>query len=118
MPRSRSKHGAGTRHLEEVERKLALLNEPHVAPLTALVEKLRAQHPEASIPYFDPTEAGTGARILILLEAPGRRSALEKGSGFVSPDNNDETAKNLWTLLREAGISRSTEVVAWNVVPS
>lgn len=57
------------------------------------------------------------ARILILLEAPGRRSALEGGSNFVSPDNDDETAKHMWELLRDAGIDRGRDIVTWNVVP-
>lgn len=96
---------------------MSLLRDPHVAPLTEFVERLRASTPDAEVPYFDPTEAGTEARILLLLEAPGRRAALEAGSGFVSPDNNDQSAKNMWHLLREAGIDRGRDVVTWNVVP-
>ena len=101
----------------EVERKLTLLDEPHIAPLTEFVARLRTAKPDAYVPYFDPTEAGVAARILILLEAPGRRSALEGGSNFVSPDNDDETAKNMWELLRDAGIDRGRDIVTWNVVP-
>jgi hypothetical protein len=101
----------------EVRRKLSLLQEPHVAPLTAFVERLRGARPGAAIPYFDPTEAGLEAPILMLFEAPGRRSALEAGSGFVSPDNNDQTAQNMWRLLREVGMDRQRDVVTWNVVP-
>jgi uracil-DNA glycosylase len=101
----------------EVARKLSLLREEHVAPLTRFVGRLRESKPEAAVPYFDPTEAGIEARVLLLLEAPGRRSALEAGSGFVSPDNDDQTAQNLWQLLREAGIDRARDVVTWNVVP-
>ncbi len=105
------------REPEEVERKLDLLREPHVAPLTAYVERLRAMKPDAAIPDFDPTEAGVTARIALLLEAPGRRSALDAGSGFVSPDNNDQTAANMWDLLHEAGIDRAEDCVTWNVIP-
>lgn len=101
----------------EVDRKLSLPTAHHVAPLTAFVERLRRSKPQAAVPYFDPTEAGIGARILLLLEAPGRRSALEAGSGFVSPDNDDQTAQNMWQLLRDAGIDRGRDVVTWNVVP-
>lgn len=101
----------------EIERKISLLHTPHVAPLTEFVERLRASKPEAAVPYFDPTEAGIAARVLLLLEAPGRRSALEGGSGFVSPDNDDQTAQNMWHLLRDAGIDRGRDVVTWNVVP-
>lgn len=96
---------------------MSLLRIPKIAPLTDLVERMRSDKPEAAIPYFDPTEAGTEANILLLLEAPGRRSALEAGSGFVSVDNNDQTAENMWQLLRRAEIDRATDVVTWNVVP-
>lgn len=70
------------------------------------------------MPDFDPTEAGVEAPILLLLEAPGAKATRERGgSGFVSPDNDDGTAENMWRLLREAGIDRRREVVTWNVVP-
>ncbi len=102
----------------ELARKRALLKAPHVAPLTAYVERLRAGVPGARIPDFDPTEAGIDAPILLLLEAPGPMSTAERGgSGFISPDNNDLSAQNMWNLLREAGIDRSRDVVTWNVVP-
>jgi uracil-DNA glycosylase len=101
----------------QLELKRARLHEPHVAPLTRYTEELRSQRPDAAIPCFDPAEAGVNARVLLLLEAPGPRAALERGSGFVSPDNDDQTAHNMWLLLRDAGIDRSKEVVTWNVVP-
>lgn len=96
---------------------MSLLRLPHVAPLTDFVERLRASHPGAAVPYFDPTEAGTGGTILGLFEAPGPKAAPPAGSGFVSADNNDQTAQNVWKLLREAGVDRRSEYVAWNVVP-
>jgi hypothetical protein len=88
-----------------------------MAPLTAFVEGLRASHPNAAIPYFDPTEAGINARMLCLFEAPGPKATPPLGSGFVSVDNDDQTAHNMWLLLQEAGIDRAAEYVAWNVVP-
>lgn len=101
----------------EIERKQALLHAPHVAPLTEHVERLRALHPGAAVPDFDPTEAGTEATILGLFEAPGRKAAPPAGSGFVSADNNDQTAQNVWMLLRDAQIDRRADYAAWNVVP-
>jgi len=101
----------------EVERKLALLDAEHVRPLTDLVRRLRESKPNSAVPYFDPTEAGIRARILLLLEAPGPRAALDAGSGFVSPDNDDRSAENMWRLLQEAEIDRAKDVVTWNVVP-
>jgi hypothetical protein len=102
----------------EIARKLALLEAPHVAPLTVYVRWLRASRGgDGSIPWFDPTDAGVDAPILVLLEAPGRRATAKQGSGFISADNDDPTAANAWRLYREAGIDRRSDVVVWNVIP-
>src|ERR1700692_99287 len=102
----------------ETARKQALLHARHVEPLTAFVQRWQKKHGVAAVPWFDPTEAGTDAPILLLLEAPGPRSTTQRGgSGFISPDNDDMTAQNMWTLLREAKINRVTDVVTWNIVP-
>jgi uracil-DNA glycosylase len=98
----------------KLQEKMALLREPHIAVLTAFVEQLRAEWPTRDIPWFDPVEAGVTAPILILLEAPGRRA---RSSGFISPDNDDGSAANMWDLLNEAKIVRASDVVTWNVVP-
>ncbi len=82
--------------------------------LTVFVELLRQQKGEGyEIPHFDPLDAGVHARALFLLEAPGPQA---KGSGFVSRDNPDETARNIWTMSREAGLAR-TDSLVWNVCP-
>jgi uracil-DNA glycosylase len=94
-----------------VQARLAQLNEPHVKPLTAFVEALRSEVGSASIPYFDPWDGGINAECLFLLEAPGR-----KASTFISRNNDDETAKNSFTLNEKAGLSRK-RTVAWNIVP-
>lgn len=112
------------RNPEAVRSKLDRLREPHIRPLTEFVERLREAYGGDAVPWFDPDEAGTLARILLMLEAPGARATggegprpKAKGSGFVSPDNNDQTAANMWSLLREAGVERRREVVTWNIVP-
>jgi hypothetical protein len=104
------------RDRREVQRKRQLLEAPHVAPLTQFVKRLCVAHGGA-VPWFDPTEAGVEAPILLLFENPGRRADAVHGSGFISADNDDPSAENMWRLLREAGIDRRREVVAWNVVP-
>jgi hypothetical protein len=104
------------RDRREIQRKRQLLDLPHVAPLTEFVGRLRAAHGGA-VPWFDPTEAGIEASILMLFESPGRRADTMQGSGFISPDNDDPSAENMWRLLREAGIDRRRDVVAWNIVP-
>jgi len=62
------------------------------------------------------TAAGTGARVLFLHENPGRRATAERGSGFISADNDDDTAANFFRLRDQAGLRRD-QLVAWNVVP-
>jgi hypothetical protein len=67
---------------------LALLHEPHVAPLTEFVERLRREtglHQES--PFLDPPNGGVNARCLFVAEAPGPRAVL---SGFVSRDNPND----------------------------
>jgi uracil-DNA glycosylase len=102
----------------ELARKRSLLRAPHVGVLTEHVERLRADRGADRVPYFDPTEAGIEAPILLLLEAPGPKATAERGgSGFVSPDNDDGSAENMWRLLLEADVDRRREVVTWNIVP-
>lgn len=92
----------------------AALSQPHIAPLAAFVRRLRqaAGHAEG-VPDFDPLDGGVLAECLFLLEAPGGRAV---GSGFVSRNNPDETAKNFFLLNQEAGLSRA-RTITWNVVP-
>ncbi len=105
------------RDRREVERKLGLLDEPHIAPLSDFVRRLRARHGPDSVPWFDPTEAGVEAPLLFLFENPGRRANVTHGSGFISADNDDRSADNAWHLYKEAGIDRRRDMVAWNIVP-
>jgi uracil-DNA glycosylase len=115
---ARTDRPRANREQAEIERKLGLLDLPHVAPLSDYVRRLRASRGgDESIPWFDPTDAGVDARILLLLEAPGRRATAKHGSGFISADNDDPTAENAWRLYREAGIDRRADVVVWNVIP-
>lgn len=85
-------------------RRLAAIDACHVAPLTDFVRTLRTQMgAEYGIPYFDPLDGGTRADCLFLLEAPGAKAVA---SQFISRDNPDETAKDVFLLSREAGIDR------------
>jgi len=99
---------------EEREARIQALRLPHIATLTRLVRTIRAARgsPE-DVPSFDPCDGGINARALFLLEAPGPKARF---SGFISRNNPDETAKNLFELQREAGLPREL-VVLWNIVP-
>ena len=89
------------------------LTEPHIAPLARFVQQLRQQKPEAIIPDFDPWDGGTHAEVLYLLEAPGAKAGRTM---FVSRNNPDETAKNMFTLNLEADIARQ-KTICWNAIP-
>lgn len=94
--------------------RLAAIDDCHVAPLTDFVRRLRTRMgAEYGIPYVDPMDGGTKADCLFLLEAPGAKAVAPQ---FISRDNPDETAKNVFLLSREAGIDRRRTVL-WNVVP-
>lgn len=96
------------------DERMKLLRAPHIAALTDYVEELRREAgPSAGIPYFDPWDGGVDAEILFLLEAPGAKAVR---SGFISRNNPDETAKNVFELCRDAGLERRATLL-WNVVP-
>lgn|GEM_PF-419239 len=102
------------RDTQERERRLALLQGSHIAPLTDYVNRLRAELGYSrEIPYFDPLDGGVNASLLFLLEAPGPKAVA---SGFISRENPDPTARNIKQLLLESGIQRE-ETVLWNIVP-
>jgi len=114
-----------------VKNKQALLNEPHIAPLTDLIgrwrtvwvpqwieeDRLQGQPPRNYlIPWFDPCDGGINARALFLMEKPGP-GPIGQGVEFVSQDNEDPTAINMTDILRDARVDRS-HVVFWNAVPA
>ncbi len=103
-----------TLNTAEGQRRLEMLDHPHMKPLADFVKTLRSHlGGQYHIPNFDPCDGGIQARALFLLEAPGPKA---KASGFVSSNNPDPTAKNLWNLIHDAGIAR-TDTLIWNIVP-
>ncbi len=90
------------------------LHEPRIAPLTEYVDRLRVECGTGkTIPYFDPYDGGIDARCLFLFEAAGPKA---KASGFISRNNNDDTAKNFFKLNNEADLDRKL-TASWNIVP-
>lgn len=79
-------------------------------------DKRRDRKPDIVLPHFDPAEAGVEARVLLLLGAPGPKTVPEwGGSGFISVDNDDPTAQNVWRTRNAVGLHE--HVLAWNIVP-
>jgi len=96
------------------EARRSALRLTHMRKLTAFVGRMRRDPTsEGSVPDFDPLDGGERARILFLLEAPGRKAVT---TGFVSRDNPDPTAANFFSLLKASRLPRS-DTVLWNIVP-
>ena len=105
------------RSTEIVALRRQMLQEPHIAPLTDFVRKMKEAHPTWDFPDFDPLDGGCNADILFLFEKPGpMTSASGKGSGFISRNNDDPTAEATFTFMNMAGLPRKRTVV-WNVIP-
>ncbi len=99
--------------LAERQRRIAMLSQPHIEPLTKYLANIKAEHSKKELPCFDPCDGGILAKSLFLLEAPGPKAV---GSTFISRNNPDPSARNMCGLLQEAGISRS-DTLLWNIVP-
>ena len=101
-------------------RRRELLDARHMWALNEYVAGLR-KRPGVEVPDFDPLDGGVDATILFLFEKPGRMTSptgtrTRTGSGFISRDNDDDTAENTFTFMREAEIPRKS-TVTWNVTP-
>ena len=97
-----------------VPSKRARVDQPHVAPLNALVRGWRSGG--RFVPWVDPDGGGTGARVLVLMEAPGPATVAAGERGFSSEDNPDPTARVFKGLREESGLARG-DYLRWNVVP-
>lgn len=87
-----------------------------VEPLNRFVDELRSTH-DNSIPYVDPDCGGVNARVMLLLQDPGPKAAGPKGaSRFLSYENDDPTAANVYELLHQVDLPW-TCCVPWNAVP-
>lgn len=76
-------------------------------------KRVEAGKERVIIPDFDPWDGGTSASALFLMEKPSKVAAA---SGFVSRNNDDRTAENIFELMKEADIPRE-KICMWNVVP-
>jgi hypothetical protein len=97
-----------------IQSRLARLFDPHIASLTHFVDTIRKEIGRyKEIPYFDPLDGGVNAKCFFLFEAPGPQAV---GSGFISRNNPDESAKNFFELNQEACLPREL-TISWNIVP-
>ncbi len=101
-----------------VAAKLARIREPHVAPLNELADRVADAEGRrrGEVPYVDPDTGGINARMLVLLDNPSTKAESTSGSGLLSLDNNDRTARNCREAYARHGVDWG-DVVHWNVVP-
>ncbi|HEY5857552.1 MAG TPA: uracil-DNA glycosylase [Aldersonia sp.] len=98
--------------------KLCRIRDPHVAPINALADEI-ADHnglARGMVPYVDPDLGGVDARALVLLDNPSTKAETGTGSGLLSLDNDDRTARNCREMYLKHGIDWR-EIVHWNVCP-
>ena len=88
--------------------------DPHVRPINELVDSLRER--ERWMPYIAPDHGGINARVLSVLRDPGKGTHIDGGSGFLSIENNDETAEAMSVRFAAAGIAIS-DITPWNSYP-
>ncbi|WP_410876391.1 uracil-DNA glycosylase [Nocardia sp. A7] len=92
----------------------------HVRALNDLADRIADAEgiPHGHVPYVDPDLGGIKARALVLLDNPSTKAeaARNGGSGLISPDNNDATARNCREAYAAHGIDWHS-VVNWNVCP-
>lgn len=101
-------------------RRRAMLDLPHIAPLTRFAQQLRSRR-LGEVPDFDPLDGGIDAEALFVFQKPGPMTAAEgnglrAGSGFISRNNDDQTAAATYDFMDRAGIPRQ-RTVTWNIVP-
>jgi hypothetical protein len=113
-----SDHPRSLRDLPALAARRAMLGSAHMRKLVEVVGHLRRISPAQEVPDFDPLDGGVEAGVLFLFEKPGpKTSAASGGSGFISRNNDDQTAEATYRFLAQAGIPRHCTAL-WNVVPS
>lgn len=86
-------------------------------PINELVDELAGEHGDATIPYVDPDYGGTESQVLLLFSDPGPMTQeRNRGSGFLSAQNDDPAAARTFRLLIDSGLELD-RVLSWNAYP-
>ncbi|WP_242661347.1 uracil-DNA glycosylase [Mycobacterium mantenii] len=98
--------------------KHARIRDPHVAPLNDLADEIADARgmPRKYVPYVDPDSGGIYARVMVMLDNPSTKAEAGTGSGLLSIDNDDRTARNMREAYALHGVPLKY-VVPWNAVP-
>lgn len=99
--------------------KLAHIRDRHVAPINALADRVADAEGFARglVPYVDPQLGGVDAEVLALLDNPSTKAEAGTGSGLLSLENDDLTARNCAKAYNAFGLTPG-KVVHWNVAPA
>lgn len=99
--------------------KFEYLRDPHVAAINALADAVADSEGIARglVPYVDPQLGGVGARVLALLDNPSTKAEAGTGSGLLSLENDDRSAKNCAAFYNDIGLGPKM-LVHWNVAPA
>lgn len=104
---------------EALAEKKRHLRAPHVAALNAVADSVAdaegLQH--GLVPYVDPQLGGVDARVLVLLDNPSTKAEAGTGSGLLSLENDDRSAKNCATFYNDVELGPEL-FVHWNAAPA
>ena len=93
------------------------IRDPHIAPISYLVDTIAETENAPGLPYNDPLFGGVNAEILFILKSPqADANPALFGTRFLSIDNDDEGAENMFYALADNNIDRS-RCLAWNICP-
>jgi hypothetical protein len=90
--------------------------DPHIAPINRLVDELGRDRGEVRPPYIAPMYRGVDAPVLAILRDPGPMAGGTRGSGFLSVENDDQTAERQCAFFAGAGLD-AADVLPWNAHP-
>ncbi|MCT2302595.1 uracil-DNA glycosylase [Dietzia cinnamea] len=99
--------------------KRAHIRDPHVAPINALADRVADAEgiDRGLVPYVDPQMGGVEAAVLALLDNPSTKAEAGTGSGLLSLENDDRTARFCAEQYNRFGLAPG-EVVHWNAAPA
>lgn len=95
------------------------IRDRHVAPINALADRVAESEglERGLVPYVDPQLGGVAATVLALLDNPSTKAEAGIGSGLLSLENDDPTARYCAGVYNDFGLAPG-QVVHWNVAPA
>jgi hypothetical protein len=87
-----------------------------VEPINRLIDDQGHRDQAGHPPYIPPMYRGVDALALCISRDPGPKACGDKGSGFLSVENDDPSVERMGQFLAGAGIDYR-DVVPWNAYP-